>query len=384
MSIGFPSALIRYERLRRNWSQEGLCEGICAVSYLSKIEQGKADPGPEIWQKLMERLELSWVDSPRAQTLAEELEEAIFSMDGKTARQLLAEMNADGRACLKGPHMLHLLLLERLCDGDAQQEVPLSAFEDCFTPHERALWLLGEDRPSEALALLPNAYVWVASGAQLYRQGQYALAVEQLMRGATLAAEEGRARLMLQARMFLGNCHSDRLDLSAMLSHYQAATRLAMDLGETDMLEGIRYNIAATQLTMGYVEEAYAYFASVENPSVLEGHKLAVCLEKMGRKEEALQAILRAEQTVNDYPESGSDDPDHEWLMRLCALVRYRLEHPDYLRDPAYGEMLLSTFQRIRTELPHGFALFHLPWVEEWHTANRQYRQAYELRKQFS
>lgn len=32
---------IKLERLKRNWSQEGLCHGLCAVSYLSKIEQGK-------------------------------------------------------------------------------------------------------------------------------------------------------------------------------------------------------------------------------------------------------------------------------------------------------------------------------------------------------
>ena len=29
--------LIRRERLRRDWSQEGVCRGICAVSYLSKV-----------------------------------------------------------------------------------------------------------------------------------------------------------------------------------------------------------------------------------------------------------------------------------------------------------------------------------------------------------
>ena len=60
MQVPFPSALIRYERLRRNWSQGGLCEGICAVSYLSKIEQGKAEPSEEILSALIERLDIAW------------------------------------------------------------------------------------------------------------------------------------------------------------------------------------------------------------------------------------------------------------------------------------------------------------------------------------
>ena len=84
MFVPFPSALIRYERLKRNWSQEGLCDGICAVSYLSKIEQGKAEPGEAILSALMKRLDLEWhggEEAQEARTLLDELEEAFFSFD---------------------------------------------------------------------------------------------------------------------------------------------------------------------------------------------------------------------------------------------------------------------------------------------------------------
>ena len=33
--------LVRCHRLQRNYSQEGLCRGICAVSYLSKAGAGE-------------------------------------------------------------------------------------------------------------------------------------------------------------------------------------------------------------------------------------------------------------------------------------------------------------------------------------------------------
>ena len=45
--------LIRQARLQRDWSQEGLCRGICAPSYLSKIEQGKPAPSPEVTELLL-------------------------------------------------------------------------------------------------------------------------------------------------------------------------------------------------------------------------------------------------------------------------------------------------------------------------------------------
>ena len=63
----------------------------------------------------------------------------------------------------------------------------------------------------------------------------------------------------------------------------------------------------------------------------------------------------------------------------ICALVRFRLEHPDYLHDPAYGEKLLSCFEEMRRTLPSGYAGFHLPWVLEWYTENRLYKEAYQL-----
>ena len=40
--MNYAGFLIRQKRLEKGWSQEGLCRGVCAVSYLSKIEQGKA------------------------------------------------------------------------------------------------------------------------------------------------------------------------------------------------------------------------------------------------------------------------------------------------------------------------------------------------------
>lgn len=43
----------------------------------------------------------------------------------------------------------------------------------------------------------------------------------------------------------------------------------------------------------------------------------------------------------------------------------------------------MQVFQDCQTQLPISFAAFHLPWVLEWYTANRQYRNAYELLRDF-
>ena len=73
------------------------------------------------------------------------------------------------------------------------------------------------------------------------------------------------------------------------------------------------------------------------------------------------------------------DEIDRALALRLLQLVRYRLEHPDYLTRNEYGTLLLGSFDRLRNELPLGYALFHLPWVLEWYKATRQYKKACEL-----
>ena len=380
MQVPFPSALIRYERLRRNWSQEGLCEGICAVSYLSKIEQGKAEPSEEILSALIRRLDIAWhggEEAQEARKLLEDLEEACFSLDLARREKLLDQLKQKRDVYLNGPHMLDVLLLERLRWGNDPADVKaLCAFEDCFTPRQRALWLMTQKRFEEAIPLLPIADTYLESGYMAYYNGQYTQAMERLLQACTLAAEEGRARVLLFARMLLGNCYSDQGDYEAMNRHYQAALRLANDLGDEGAKESIRYNIVATQVQLGMYERAYQEYMSMDAAYPMALHKLAVCQEQIGLKEEALQTLDRADALARE-----SDDPEDQWAKRMCQLVRYRLEHPDYLKEADYGAMLLTLYQDMQKELSNGYALFHQKWVEEWYVANRQYKQAYELKR---
>ena len=379
MSIPFPSALIRYERLRRNWSQEGLCDGICAVSYLSKIEQGKAEPSEEILSALMKRLELEWHDGAaarEAKVLLDEWLEAHFSLNEKRQEQLFARLNERRSVYLNGPHMLDMLLAEKLLGNEGAEKADLSVFEECFTREQRALWLMAQKRYDEAILLMPNAYAYLGSGYMAYFRGEYTQAVERLLQTCTLAAEEGRARVLMFARMLLGNCYSDQQNHDAMNRHYQAALRLGTDLGDEGIKEGVRYNMIATQVQMGMYEQAYQSAADVqtENPMLL--HKLAICQEQLGMKEQALQTLARVDALIGD-----STDECDLWAVRMCSVVRYRLEHQNYLQDDNYGEMLLSMYRDMQKELANGYALFHRRWVEEWYVANRQYKQAYELKK---
>ena len=368
--MNYYGQLIRRERLRRNWSQAGLCRGICAVSYLSKIEQGRAEPSDEIVQLLLGKLGLSLDAAARmdAKALADEGFELLFSGDFAGLRAAFCDFDA-GRF-RAAPEYISLLLLRAFAESGGK---PLqSELERCMDARQLALQRILQGRGAEAIGLLPNAYAHFCLGLSEYEAGRYAAALEALQTAYELAAKDGAAQLMLECRALMGSCYCNRKNLPAMQTHYAAARRLARALGRDDMLRAIGYNTAAAQIETGEYEAAYAYFSARQDPDVMALHKLAICCEKTGRKEEALAALDRADAMDAGYPAP-------ELAKQLCSLVRRRLEHPAYLADAAYGELLLSCFERCRAELPAGYASFHLPWVLEWYQATRQYKKACQL-----
>lgn len=367
--MDYTCFLIRQQRLAHCWSQEGLCKDICAVSYLSKIEQGKAEPSPEILRLLFKKLGICWHDEQDgcdSQTVQDALEYLLC--DEMDSFFLLLE-SPQWKKLENSRWALDCQLLNRYSD---MEDEPLdTALEVCMDQRQLALQRRLQGRWEEALRLWPCGWMYLGAGEDYYQQGNAAQAIEFLQIANDLAAQEGRPRLMLRARSFIGNCYCNLHDFPSMERHYTAARRLAQALEEPDYLRGIAYNIATSHLERGQCEPFLAYFETLEQPDGIDLHKLALCYEKLGRKDEALAALDAADELSSSLPENV--------LSKMCELVRLRLTDPDYLDSSTYGEALLNCFALCKQYLPVGFCLFHLPWMLEWHEHHRQYKQAYSL-----
>lgn len=369
----YAGFLLRRERLKRNWSQEGLCKGICTVSYLSKIEQGKAEASEAMLGLLLGRLEIGWVTvGDEERETIEDAYEALLCCEYDRLREILKGTDGERlRYSSLGPDWLVL-------SSYSTQQGPLEeGLECCLDDRQLAVQRLLQERFSEALRLYPCAAIYDAMGSWHYRRGETTAAIEALQRAYDLAAQEGRPTVMLYARLIMGNCYSNQHNIAAMERHYQVASRLARALGDEGALESIRYNRAATLLEAGEYERSLELFEAREDPSRMALHKMAICYERLGRKAEALAVLARAETA----PEWEAVPPELDRAMR--SLVRYRLEHEAYLDDAKYGAMLLEVFGDCRARMSSGYAVFHLPWVLEWYEHNRLYKQAFALMKDF-
>lgn len=377
--VGF---IIRRERMRRDWSQDGLCRGICAASYLSKIEQGRVEASEDILRLLYERLSLPWYGGegalPALSERIDALYEQVYSGEFEALSEELSALAPQRDALLQSPAAPDIAVLEAAANWRGGTDAGVDAgMEQHLSPRGLALLRLMQDRDAEAAAICPSALCSYWAGVAQYESGRsYTAAVENLQRAYSLAAGEGRARLMMLSRAYIGNCYCNQLDVENMEAHYTVAERLATALHDAGMLASIRYNRAATALETGDYESAYRYFSALEEPTAMALHKLAICCEKLGRRDEAFSALNRAAAVEDTHMPAGLAE-------EMLSLVRRRLENPDYLRDADYGAALLSCFERCRRELPIGYAAFHLPWLLEWYTANRQYKLAYELVNEF-
>jgi len=373
--------IIRRERMRRDWSQDGLCRGICAASYLSKIEQGCVEASEDILRLLYERLELPWYGGESAlPALSERIDalyEQVYSGEFEALSEELSALAPQRDALLLSPAAADISVLSEIAAWRGESADIDEAMEQYLAPRGLALLRLMQHREAEAAAIYPSALCSYWAGNVLYESGgSYTAAVESFQRAYALAAEEGRARLMMLSQTRLGNCYANLLDVENMNAHYLIAKRLCRALDATAHLADIEYNRAATALETGDFEGAYKYFSAVREPRLMDLHKLAICCEKLGRREEALAALDAAEAAEETYIPA-------ELAGAMLRLVRCRLENPDYLHDADYGAVLLDCFERCRRELPIGYAGFHLPWLLEWYTANRQYKLAYELMNEF-
>ncbi len=346
------------------------------MSYLSKIEQGKAEGSPDVIRLLLERLEVPWYEDQETMEVGEKwverCYEAVLSCDPEDPGDLAPEFDAQGPRLASSPYGLDVAVLR----GFVHPEQPMedTGLEEYLDRRQLALWRVQQERYQEALDLYPCAYTWLRAGMDRYVRGDsYTAAVECLSQAYQRASEQGYVRLMLLAKLYMGNCYCNQLHWEQMEEQYRVARRLAQALGDESILRSIAYNQASGYLECGEYQNAYAYFSTVDDPTVMDLHKLALCCEKLGLTQQALEALDQA------------DGMDWDWELgrQMCHLVRYRLEYPDYLRHTEYGAQLLQVFQDCQTQLPIGYAAFHLPWVLEWYTANRQYRSAYELLRDF-
>lgn len=374
--------IIRKRRLEVNWSQTTLCSGICAVSHLSKIEQGKTEGSPEVLQLLMHRLGIEWREDAEfcQETSAwfDEWYDRLFSgEDIQEIGLVLAERQEEYQ---RSPFFLDWMMLTWITSGSPP--VNVKEYVSAMDERQYNLYLCLTGKFQELLRASDRSYFLLMAGRQPFFNGDYTKAVLCFQRGMDQAYREGSLQIMMECCGNLGTCYSCMNQLEQTREYYAAAIRMARSLGRVKDMAIMAYNLATTELQLGLPEEALMHL--VERPwnEAVYFQKLAVCYEQLGQKEKALAALdqaLVAPITVFLDENDGNEERVRSIFVRICDLVRIRLDDTNYLKNLDYGRNLIACIRSMRNLFPIGFTQFHASWLVEWYEANRQYHKANEV-----
>lgn len=387
----FIGTLIKRERLKHNYSQEGLCSGICVVSYLSKIEQGKVEAGEDIISALMERLGIYYeTDKTFLQETGKRIEQLYEKLyEGVLKQEDIAELQQQYERYLSSEYMLDVMLFMNLFQDNKEEteisniqqiEKEISAYIPYMNQRQYELYLYNtcEENPEHLERLLklnPNGFYLNVIGFFYWVNGEYVKAVEILNRAYQVSCEEGTVENMLSAQLTLGNCYSSMEQKELMMKHYRTAKRLAKALQKTEDLSTIAYNIASTLLEWNQVEEALKYFEECSRKDALYYHKYAICMERLGEKQMAREMLKKgyATEDIEKYPIYG----------KMYEVVAYRLEHENYIEETEYEVILRECMKQIREQHPKGYEQFHVPYLIEVLEHQRKYKEICSLMKEF-
>ena len=385
-------ALIRQLRLERNFSQAGLARGICAASYLSKIEQGQAEASPEILERLFLALGVRYCTDSRLLARAETVLETYFAArergEPTADQEQWLDANLDAVTYSSLSLWVGLYKAARAPQPE-QARIQLEALWELrnqMTPAQQyRFWVLRAFASGSAEQTLedlqqaerqkPCAWVRYEIALAACHMGRYSQSIEAAERAYQMAAEEGDLYVLIWASFLLGSCYTNR-DMNFAEKYYRRAVRLGgkANPGLEDM---VAYNLGASYLEWGQPEKARAWLTRTrpvegnDDHNLLLYQKLAILHAQAGEPEQAAAALDRAEAILSSF--SGAD-----WQRSLYGdmLEFARQLLCDATDVPAYEALLLRLCADAGEKLGFGFRRFYGQYLIALYRSQRRYKDA--------
>ena len=389
-------ALIRQLRMERNYSQAGLAHGICAASYLSKIEQGQVEAGTEILDRLFAALDVEYCRDDALIARAEEelaayyqarereesVDEPAAWLDAQADRLLYSDMclpfqvwrvyrALDRQDRETAEHLQRELGSQQSRMDPEQQYRYLTACAELTRDAEAALSLQQQAEREKPCAMAQYHIAGV-----LYHLGRYSQCIEAADQAYRMAAEEGDPYVLVWASFLLGSCYTAR-DMNFAEKYYRRSVRLGRRV-EPRLEPWMAYNLGASYLEWGQPEKALYWLSRtshVENGdrhNLLLEQKKALLFTQLSRPEEAGAAIRQARRILEETLPTMDT-----WERQTYAdMVRFSELQLRGQRDAEYETLLRRIYDQAGEKLGFGFRKFYGRYLIDLYRSQRRYKEA--------
>ena len=400
----YTGYLIRRERLAQNLSQEGLAKGICAVSYLSKIEQGQVEPGQEIIDRLFAALGMGFVRDPELEAEAERQLETFFFLRDATEpyEEQIAFFDQYGERLSHSQFGLSydVYCLCRKADENLKEETKadfekLKPFLGCLSPRlkQEALFSLGRktDDPQkaaeifeEAARIRPNCVVLSTLANCMSSMGQYGRSMELTEQALALAFEQGNVWVMILSCFRLGTDACNRHEMNLAKRYYDRVMALSRGYRK-DYKKHIHYNLGSSYLEMGDKELALVHLRQSSEDKTNHLHnlllhqKLAIAYALMNERKAARREIGRARHFLEK-----AEQMNIAGGSLLGPMIRFAelLAETHGEETPEYEETLRLLYAQTMDAFGHGFRLFYGRFLVALLKGQRRYKEALQIQEE--
>lgn len=391
----FTGFILKQQRLQQGLSQEALCKGICAVSYLSKIEQGLSQPSPGILRQLMMTLGISYFQDPDVLQEAREMLEGFFDkyFHSETASRESNWLNRhqqemENSELHLGWHLFKLYsLLEKYgkkAPACHQEAAYLARFLDYMEEDQLFYYYAGAGQiegteQAELLrmaeTLRPTSFVKQSMAEAYFSRKDYMNAIAAAERAYAAAAEEGNLPILLWSSYLLGACYAGFNDLGFMQRYYRRARELARSYDHS-ITTLIDYQIGSAYLEHARYQEALPWLSASFTPQeagpgqrFLTAQKLAICYFEQDNAAQGLEYL----QLASDLKAERERMP--VIYDRLLYMTTLRYVQGDR-SSPEYEDVLRELYQSQEPSLGEGYRRLFSTYLVQLYTSQRKYKEA--------
>lgn len=388
--------IIKKNRLEQNMSQESLCHGICAVSYLSKIENGSVKADMEIISKLFLELGITF-----SEVVSEEEEGEIYSaldnifiekLKFDRAKEILNKYSS----MIYSRKVLTYLILEFIVkaneDFKSVDEKRFLAYEnyadkkqlyyfymvlgkfylDFINDKEKALFYF-----EKAYMINPEGKGLFNIGVSYYIDGDYNRAIEYFNKDFILEIELGNIDDAVIDCIYLANTYSNLNSIPLMEKYYDKALKLSKNIDD-NVKGNIYYNLGATYIkkdsrkSLKYLKMAEDIGYGIDCFYLYQ--KLVIVNLDLGNNEEAIKYLAKSKYAA--HYEYLDNDTYIQHMIRMLEII---CNDNNYIKNVEYGDVLSKLFYVKDGSMHYGFKLFFASYYVEWLKSNRKYKEALEV-----
>ncbi len=408
--------LLKYHRLQQGLKQDYVCKGICTVSHLSKVENGKTNAPQSLVRAIFKRLNITYCDEGTFIEEYKELLENAFRdiVYNRSVDEIYSALSQVDAALSASPLFVDYLIFKRVYGLSKWQSLEsdselllLLQIEDVMDQTQRGWFyyvLASSDIPIKdistnlsmvikdkddcfvwAQAMLGSSYILSSRMIYHYFHGRYDIALGIVDEAVHYALKEGNASALAMIYLMSGNCFAARGMVEEAYPHYQRARQLFYDLNRPDKLAAIDYNLGATQLENERYDKAKYYFEKGLTHSKISEtqlfsfyEKLALLHGELEQKHLARRYLIKAQGALlalTKLPEK------HRAIYNLrlsLAALRIVDNYQDLLE---YRNVLEKLCRQLRenTDISWGYFNFYKRYLHDLYCRQRQYKKALRL-----